>query len=311
MSSKSFTLSKFKYQDLWCQRLLKALSLGVIFLLFLMILLLIREAWQAIITFGPKFITTSYWNPVIGGFGGLAFIYGTLVTSFLALIMAAPLSVLVALFIQEVCPKWLSNILGLLVEMIAAIPSIVFGLWGLFFLAPFVREVIAPFLRSTLGFLPLFQGPSFGIGILTASIILAIMITPTITSLTREIFKVVPPHQRQAALALGATRMEMIRIALLRPSFSGIMGASVLGLGRALGETMAVAMVIGNSPAITASLFAPGATLASVIANEYAESTSDLHIAALCLIGLLLFVITFIVNSAARFVIWQYNRRHS
>lgn len=281
----------------------------IIALLVTMISLLIGESWIAIEAFGYQFISESYWNPVLEDFGGLAFIYGTLITSFVAILIAAPLSVMVALFIQEICPPKIGHVLGLMIEMIAAIPSIVFGLWGLFFLAPIVREYIAPFLRETLGFLPFFQGPSFGIGILTASIILAIMITPTITSLCREVFKVIPDRQKEAALGLGATRFEAIRIAVLSPSKSGITGATVLGLGRALGETMAVAMVIGNSPAITASLFAPGATLASVIANEYAEATSDMHIAALCLIGLLLFAITFIVNFFARALVWHYAKK--
>ncbi len=305
---KKYLLS-FKSQDSLSKLLLRSVAWTVIGLLTIMIILLTRESFIAIEEFGLEFITTSYWNPVLEEFGGLAFIYGTLVTSFIAILLAAPLSILVALFIQEVCPDWIGKTLGLLVEMIAAIPSIVFGLWGLFFLAPIVREYIAPFLRQTFGFLPIFQGPSFGIGVLTASIILAIMIVPTITSLCREVFKVVPSHQREAALALGATRFEMMKIAVFSPSLSGIIGASVLGLGRALGETMAVAMVIGNSPAIVASIFAPGATLASVIANEYAESTSDMHVAALCLIGLVLFVITFIVNFIARGVIWHYTRK--
>lgn len=308
-SYRSQGIMSFKGQDQLVKTLLRLLGLGVVGLLILMILLLTKESFIAIEEFGLEFITTSYWNPVLEEFGGLAFIYGTLVTSFIAILLSVPISILVALFIQEICPKNIGQVLGLLVEMIAAIPSIVFGLWGLFFLAPVVREHITPFLKSTLGFLPIFQGPSFGIGILTASIILAIMITPTITSLCREIFKVIPLHQKEAALALGATRYEAIKIAILGPSLSGMIGASVLGLGRALGETMAVAMVIGNSPAIVASIFAPGATLASVIANEYAESTSDMHVAALCLIGMVLFVITFIVNFFARAVIWHYSKK--
>ena len=227
----------------------------------------------------------------------------------IAILIAAPISISVALFINEVLPPKIAKLVSLFVEMIAAIPSIVFGLWGIFYLGPFVKDVLTPVLKENLGFLPLFQGASFGIGILTASIILAIMITPTITSICREVLKTVPKLQKEAALALGATRLEMVKIALLKPSFSGLMGGVVLGLGRALGETMAVAMVIGNSPTITASLFSPAATMASVIANEYAEADSDLHLAAMCYIGLLLFVVTFIVNTFARAIVWKKQRK--
>lgn len=288
-------------------RLMQGIALGVIFMMTVMVYLLVKQSMPVIKLSGFSFVTTDWWNPLDEEFGALSFVYGTLVTSFLALLLASPFSIAVAVFITEIIPEKVKPIISLLVEMIAAVPSIVFGLWGLFFLAPFVQKTLTPFLKSSpLGMLPIFQGPSFGIGILTASIILAIMIIPTITSICREVFKTVPKLQKEAALGLGATRFEMIKLAILKPSFSGIMGAMVLGLGRALGETMAVAMVIGNQANINFSLFAPGSTMASVIANEYAEAESDLHISALCLVGLLLFVVTLIVNVFARTIVWRF-----
>ncbi len=296
-----------EFGDKVAKIVMQTVAIAILSILVLMIVLLVRMSSEAIHEFGFDFLTNSTWDPISEEFGVLSFLYGTLLTSILALLIAAPISVMVAIFITEILPQKLGQVLGLFVEMIAAIPSIVFGLWGLFFLAPLVRESITPFLKSTLGFLPFFQGPSFGIGILTASIILAIMILPTITSITREVFKTIPQHQKEAALALGATREEMIKLAVLRPSFSGITGAIVLGFGRALGETMAVAMVIGNSSKITMSLFAPGATMSSVIANEYAEASAGLHLSSLCFVGLLLFAVTLIVNSGARFIVWKFS----
>jgi phosphate transport system permease protein len=287
---------------------IRIICLLVIFMLLALIVMLFDSAMPAISEFKTGFITEDFWNPVEDEFGALPFLFGTLVTSFLAILIATPVSILTSLFISEILPKRISNFISLFVEMIAAIPSIVFGLWGIFFLAPFVKDVLTPILKSSLGFLPFFSGPSFGIGILTASIILAIMITPTITTISREVFRTIPSIQKEAALALGATRFEMIKLSVIKPSYSGIMGAIVLGLGRALGETMAVAMVIGNSPTITASIFSPAATMASVIANEYAEADSDLHLSALCYIGVLLFLVTLIVNSFARFIVWNKSR---
>ncbi len=295
-------------QDKFAYFLIKAIATLVIILLLGMILMLVNAAMPAIKEFGLSYATTDNWNPVEDEFGALPFIFGTIITSTLAILMAAPISIAVALFINEILPTKIAKTISLFVEMIAAIPSIVFGLWGIFYLGPFVKDILTPFLKDNFGYLPFFQGASFGIGILTAAIILAIMITPTITSICREVLKTVPKIQKEAALALGATRFEMIKIALLKPSFSGLMGGVVLGLGRALGETMAVAMVIGNSPTITASLFSPAATMASVIANEYAEADSDLHLSALCYIGLLLFLITFIINGLARTIVWKKQR---
>ena len=289
---------------------LRTLSCGVVLTLALLIILLFRQSWPAINSFGWDMITSDIWNPIEDQYGGLAFVYGTLITSFLALAIAAPLSIMAALFLNEILPTSLGNLLGIFVEMLAAIPSIVFGLWGIFHLSPWVQNQLTPVLQSFLGMTPFIpaDGVSFGIGFLTASLILAIMITPTITGLCREIFQAVDGLQKEAAFALGATPFEAMRIAILRPSFPGIVGSCILGLGRALGETMAVAMVIGNTPQIKLSLLEPGATMASVIANEYAESEGDMHISALCLIGLLLFAITFLVNMAARSLVWNYRK---
>ena len=223
-----------EFGDKIAKLVMQTVAIAILLILVLMVVLLIQMSSEAIQEFGFDFLTTNTWDPISEEFGVLSFLYGTLVTSVLALLIAAPISVMVAIFITEILPQKFGQVLGLFVEMIAAIPSIVFGLWGLFFLAPLVRETISPILKSTLGFLPLFQGPSFGIGILTASIILAIMILPTITSITREVFKTIPQHQKEAALALGATREEMIKLAVLKPSFSGITGAIVLGFGLSL-----------------------------------------------------------------------------
>ncbi|WP_232422525.1 phosphate ABC transporter permease subunit PstC [Bacteriovorax sp. DB6_IX] len=299
----------YKQQDKIAFMILRGFALAIVLLLGLMIYQLFQASAPAIKEFGFSFIYNDFWNPIEDEFGALPFIYGTLVTSLIAILIAAPVSIAIALFINEYLPKALGNLLGLFVELISAIPSIIFGLWGLYYLAPWVKDSLTPILKSTLGFLPLFSGPSFGIGILTASIILSIMIIPTITSVCREVFKVVPSLQKEAALALGATKFEAIKLAILKPSFSGVMGAVVLGLGRALGETMAVAMVIGNSAEISKSLFGAGATMASVMANEYAEADSEIHLSALCLIGLLLFVVTFFVNFFARSITWKAKMR--
>jgi phosphate transport system permease protein len=297
-------------QDRFVYVSMRALALLVVLVLLALIVLLMRAGGEAFSQFGWSFITSSEWNPVEDQYGALPFIYGTVITSLIALLLATPVSIAVAIFINEVLPNGPSKLFGLFVEMIAAIPSIVFGLWGIFVLGPFVRDSLSPVLKEYLDFLPIFQGPSFGIGALTASIIIAIMIIPTITSICREVFKTVPQIRKEAALALGATRFEMIKIAIIKPSFSGIIGAMVLGLGRALGETMAVAMLIGNQPQISSSLFAPAATMASVIANEYAEADSQMHVSALCLIALLLFFVTFITNAFARSIVWANERKN-
>jgi len=262
-------------------------------------------SWHA---FGWKFFGGQDWDPVNEQFGALPFIYGTLVSSLLALILAVPLSIGVAVFTTEMCPRWLRGPLSFTVELLAAIPSVIYGLWAIFVLVPILRSYVQPFLAKGLGWTGLFSGPPYGIGMLAAGIILAIMIVPIISSIAREVLAVVPQHQREAALALGATRWEMIRMAVLRNARAGIVGAIILGLGRALGETMAVTMVIGNRPEISASLFAPGYTMASVLANEFSEATGDVYLSALIEIGLALFLVTIIVNALARFMVWSVTR---
>src|SRR5262245_59145069 len=266
---------------------------------------LVWESWAAIWTFGPAFLVTSHWDPVAGEFGALPFIYGTLVSSILELLIAVPLSLGAAIFLAELAPSWIRPPIAFLIEMLAAVPSVVYGLWGIFVLVPWLRDWVQPFLGRTLGFLPLFQGPPYGIGMLAAGVILSIMVVPYITSVSREVLLAVPGSQREAALGLGATRWETTRIAVLRYGRSGLIGAILLGLGRALGETMAVTMVIGNRPEVAISLFAPGYTMASVIANEFTEATSDLYLSALVQIGLLLFVVTVAVNALARLLVWS------
>src|ERR1700690_4368855 len=259
-------------------------------------------SWHA---FGFKFFAGHDWDPVNEHFGALPFIYGTLVSSFLALLIAVPLSIGVAVFTTEMCPPALRGPLSFFVELLAAIPSVVYGLWAVFVLVPLLSHYIRPFLSSTLGWTGFFTGAPYGISMLAAGIILAIMIAPFISSITREVLMVVPQHQREAALALGATRWEMIRVGVLRNARAGIMGGIILGLGRALGETMAVTMVIGNRPEIAKSLFAPGYTMASVLANEFSEATGDVYLSSLIEIGLALFLVTIVVNALARLLVWS------
>jgi phosphate transport system permease protein len=262
-------------------------------------------SWHA---FGLKFFNGQDWDPVNEQFGALPFIYGTLVSSLLALIIAVPLAVGVAVFTTEMCPKFLRGPLSFFVELLAAIPSVIYGLWAIFVLIPILSKYVQPVLSKTLGWTGLFEGPNFGYSMLAAGVIMAIMIVPIISSITREVLTVVPQHQREAALALGATRWEMIRIGVLRNARAGIMGAIILGLGRALGETMAVTMVIGNRPEIAKSLFAPGYTMASVLANEFSEATGNVYLSALIEIGLALFFVTIVVNALARFLVWSVTR---
>ncbi len=280
-------------------------GLSIIVLLLLIVTYLSFASLASIKTFGFEFLTSSVWDPVREVFGALPVIYGTLVTSFLALLFAGPLGIGIALFLNELAPKKVATIAGFLIEMLAAIPSVVFGLWGIFVLAPWFRESIQPWIIERFGFIPFFAGPAYGVGLLTSGIILAIMILPTISSIAREIFRTIPIHQREASLALGATKWETMKISVLKASKNGIIGALFLGLGRALGETMAVTMLIGNRAQIHPSLFSPGQTMASVIANEYAEATSDLHMSALAEVGLVLFGVTFIINFAARILIYK------
>ncbi len=283
-------------------------ALSIIVIVLLILWVLIANSKLSLHAFGFRFFTRTAWNPVSGDFGALPFIFGTLATSFLALCIAVPLALCVAVFIMEICPKPLRGLVSFLTELLAAIPSVVYGLWAIFVLVPIVRDQLGPVLAKTLGWTGLFSGSNFGEGILTASIILSIMVLPVISSITREVMAAVPISQKEAALALGATRWEMVRIAVLRNARIGIVGGIILGLGRALGETMAVTMVIGNNPEISKSLFAPGYTLASVIANEFTEATGDLYLSALIEIGLALFLVTVIVNTIARLLVWAVTR---
>lgn len=254
--------------------------------------------------FGWGFIFKDDWDSVNESYGALSFIYGTIVSSIIALVLALPVSIGVAIFLSELSKGAVRNTISFLIEILAAIPSIIYGFWGIFALAPFMRETVQPFLQTVLGFIPLFKGNIYGFGMLTAGIILAIMITPIITSITRDVLRAIPVSQREAAYALGSTKWEAIKMALLNAK-SGILGATVLGLGRAIGETMAVTMVIGNRAQIKASLFEPAYSMASVIANEFAEASGSLHISALIEVGLILFGVTFIINSLARFLIFS------
>jgi phosphate transport system permease protein len=283
-------------------------GLSIFGIVILIASILIVRSKMSIHQFGFGFFKGADWDPVSGDFGAFPFIFGTLMTSGLALLMAVPLALGVAIFLTELCPQKLRAPISFLTELLAAIPSVVYGLWAVFVLVPLVQDPIGPFLVKYLGWTGLFGGSNFGVGLLTASIILAIMILPIISSLTRDMMNAVPNHQREAVLALGATRWEMISIGVLRNARIGIVGAVILGLGRALGETMAVAMTIGNHAVISHSLFTPGNTLASVIANEFSEATGDLYLSALIEIGLALFLVTIVVNGIARLLVWAVTR---
>lgn len=273
-----------------------------------MILALASQSMLSIRQFGFAFITSTDWNPVKGQFGALPFIYGTIVSSLIAIVISVPLSLGIAIFLVEQAPTYLSRPLGFLVELLAAIPSVVYGLWGIFVLAPFLRVYVEPPLQQWFGWLPFFQGPITGIGLLTGGVVLAIMVTPIISAIVRDVLTAVPASQREAALALGATKWETTRVVLVNGA-PGIAGAVILGLGRALGETMAVTMVIGNRPEISLSLFAPSYTIASVIANEFTEATEEIYLSALVELGLILFFVTFVVNAIARLLVWNVTRK--
>lgn len=279
------------------------MATGVPLIMGAILVALITGAWPAMQRFGLAFFGTSTWDPVAREFGVLPFVYGTLVSSALALLIAVPLGLGVAIFLSELAPGWLRVPVGFLVELLAAIPSVVFGLWGIFVLVPWVRSTLTPLLKSAFGFLPLFTGPPLGIGMLAAGLILSIMVVPFVVAVSTAVMRAVPVAQREAALALGATGWETTRRAVLPYARSGIMGAIFLALARALGETMAVTMVIGNVPQIRASLLAPGYTIPAVIANEFTEATYDLYVAALIYAGVVLFILTVLVNILARVLV--------
>jgi phosphate transport system permease protein len=299
-ASRNFGDMVFKY-------LTSFFAAMVLLLIVLMAYEMYVSSTPSIRKFGWGFLTGTEWDPVMDQYGALPFIYGTLVSSFLALLIAVPVGIGIAIFLTELAPRWIERPFSFMVELLAGIPSIVYGLWGFFVMVPWIRTDVEPFLSEYAGSIPLFKGAPYGVGMLAAGIILSIMILPIISSLTRDILKAVPLSQKEAALALGSTRWEATRIAL-RYSRSGIIGAVILGLGRAFGETMAVTMVIGNRPVISASLFEPGYTMASVLANEFTEATSEMYISALIEISLVLFVVALIVNAVARLLVWSFTR---
>ena len=285
--------------------LIALLMVGVV---IAMVVALAAESMLSIRAFGFGFLKGRTWDPIQGHFGALPFIYGTVASSLIALLISVPFSLGIAIFLVEQAPYYIARPVGFLVELLAAIPSVVYGLWGIFVLAPFLREYVQPPLAQALGWIPLFSGSITGFGLLTGGIILAIMVTPIISAVVRDVLTAVPGTQREAALALGATKWEMIRVVLVNGA-PGIAGAVILGLGRAIGETMAVTMVIGNRPEISLSVFEPSYTIASAIANEFTEATGDLYVSSLVELGLILFLVTFVVNGLARVLVWNVTRK--
>lgn len=288
----------------WTTGFFAVLIAGLAVLIMVSMAINSRLPFQA---FGFQFLTRSIWDPVKGDFGALPFIYGTAVSSLIALIISVPISLGVAIFLVEKAPRRLANPILFIVQLLAAIPSVVYGLWGIFVLAPMLRNHVYPALQSSLGFLPLFKGNQNGLGLLTAGLILSIMVLPIITAVTTDVLRAVPGTQREAALALGSTKWEATLI-VLQNAKSGVSGAIILGLGRAIGETMAVTMVIGNRPEISASLFDPSFTIASAIANEFTEATTEIYLQSLIELGLILFLVTFVINMLARLLVWSVTR---
>ncbi len=287
---------------------LTGLALALPLLLVALVVELAVSAWPAIKRFGPAFLWTSVWDPVAGIFGAAPMMFGTLASSLIALLLAVPLALGTAIFLTEFAPRWIRQPVAFLVELLAAIPSVVYGLWGIFVLIPFLRSQVVPPLKAVLGWTPLFQGVFYGNSLLAGGIILAIMIIPYIAAVAREVLQAVPASQREAALGMGATRWEAVWTAVVPYGRAGLIGAVILGLGRALGETMAVTMLIGNRHDIGLSVLQPAYTMAAAIANEFSEATTDLYLAALFEVGLVLFVITVAVNALARLLIWRVAR---
>jgi phosphate transport system permease protein len=302
-----------RLRDLAFRQLTRFAAIAVLILLGGTICALVYGAAPAFQAFGFEFLTTQRWNPVTEKFGALAPIYGTLVTSFIAMLIAVPVGLLIAVFLTELCPQFLRRPIGIAIELLAGIPSIIYGIWGLFVFAPFLQQTLQPALIATFGNVPilssLFAGPPYGIGVLTASLILAIMVLPFITSITRDVFEAVPVVLKEAAYGMGCTTWEVVRYVVLPYARVGVVGGVMLGLGRALGETMAVTFVIGNAHKISSSLIAPGTTISATIANEFNEAVGDLYTSSLIALGLILFVITFIVLAAARFMLLRIERR--
>lgn len=307
------TMRKQRIQDFLFHKITLVFALSVLAVLTGIIVSLMIGAWPAFKEFGPAFITTVEWDPVNEQYGGLIAIVGTLATSLIALLIAFPVSFGIALFLTEICPARLRRPLGTAVELLAGVPSIIYGMWGLFVFAPLFGDYIQPVLNKTLGQLPLigmlFKGPMMGIGIMTAGLILAVMIIPFISSVMRDVFEIVPAVLKESAYGLGCTRWEVVRKIVLPYTKTGVVGGVMLGLGRALGETMAVTFVIGNAQQLSWSLFAPGNSIASTLANEFAEASSTFHVSSLFALGLILFVITFLVLSAAKLMLLGLSRR--
>jgi phosphate transport system permease protein len=312
-ATRSRVFDRLRLGDTVFRHLTRGAAIAVLLLLSGVIIALIDGSVPVLKTFGLNFLTTERWNPVTENFGALAPIYGTLVTSLIAMLIAVPVGLLIAFFLTELCPQWLRRPIGIAIELLAGIPSIIYGIWGLFIFAPFLQETLQPFLINTLGnvpgIAPLFTGPPYGIGVLTAGLILAIMVLPFVTSISRDVFGAVPVVLKEAAYGLGCTTWEVARHVVLPYARVGVIGGVMLGLGRALGETMAVTFVIGNAHRISASLLAPGTTISASIANEFTEAVGDLYTSALIALGLILFVITFIVLAAARYMLMRIERR--
>jgi phosphate transport system permease protein len=313
MASRSKTLDRLRFSDAVFHKLTLLAAVGVLLLLSGVIASLIQGSLPALRAFGFNFLIDDRWNPVTEKFGALAPIYGTIVTSFLAMLIAVPFGLLIAMFLTELCPMWLRRPIGIAIELLAGIPSIIYGIWGLFVFAPFLQQTLQPFLIGLFGPIPilssLFAGPPYGIGVLTAGLILAIMVLPFITSISREVFDSVPPVLKEAAYGVGCTTWEVVRSVVLPYTRVGVIGGVMLGLGRALGETMAVTFVIGNAHRVSASILAPGTTISATIANEFTEAVGDLYTSALIALGLILFVITFLVLAAARYMLLRIERR--
>src|SRR6266545_681841 len=311
--ARAKALNRLRVADIVFRALTRAAAIGVLVILGGVIISLIDGSLPAFRAFGLNFLIEQRWNPVTEKFGALAPIYGTLVTSAIAMLIAVPLGLLIAMFLTEICPMWLRRPIGIAIELLAGIPSIIYGIWGLFVFAPFLQQTLQPALIETFGSIPvlsaLFSGPPYGIGVLTAGLILAIMVLPFITSISRDVFDAVPPVLKEAAYGVGCTTWEVVRYVVLPYTRVGVIGGVMLGLGRALGETMAVTFVIGNAHKVSASLFAPGTTISASIANEFTEAVGDLYTSSLIALGLILFVITFIVLAIARYMLLRIERR--
>jgi phosphate transport system permease protein len=306
-------LARMRLEDNAFRLTTRIAAIAVLLILGGVMVSLLVGSLPALQSFGFSFLYEQRWNPVTEKFGALAPIYGTVITSFIAMLIAVPVGLLIAVFLTELCPMWLRRPIGIAIELLAGIPSIIYGIWGLFIFAPFLQGTVQPFLIDTLGNVPvlgtLFEGPPYGIGVLTAGLILAIMVLPFITSISRDVFEAVPPVLKEAAYGMGCTTWEVVRYVVLPYARVGVIGGVMLGLGRALGETMAVTFVIGNAHKISASILAPGTTISATIANEFTEAVGDIYTSSLIALGLILFCITFIVLAIARYMLLRLEKK--